>query len=328
MTDKTIWDQYWQTDRLASCLNLDTPNYSADMRAGWSAFFSPLADGARVLDICTGNGAVAAIAVESARERGKTFDVHGVDGAEIDPTRFVTKAGDTLKAVTFHGRTAAESLPFEDGSFDAVASNYGIEYTDRKGSLPEAARVLKSSGRLRFVVHAVEGTVMRDTKTALEQTDFIVDKVRLHALARRAIEAVVASERNAAGAGSDPKLHARAIETRDEFQAGIQKVVRQYGGTPDSAVVMSIADILIHTFSVRAGYSLETLVEKIEESKRETLANRGRLIELSKAAVTETGARGIAAALEAQGFKETSVQPLLYDIDRRLIGWQITGTKA
>jgi len=328
MTDKSIWDQYWQADRLASCLNIETPNYSADMRAGWSAFFSGMPDGAKVLDICTGNGAVAAIAVETAREVSKTFDVHGVDGAEIDPARFVPQAAETLKAVTFLGRTAAEALPFDDGSFDAVTSNYGIEYTERQRSIPEAARVLKSAGRLRFVVHAVEGTVMRDTKTALDQTAFIMDKVRLHTLARRAIEAVVASERNPDGAGRDAKLHARAIETRDEFQAGIQQVVKQYGGTRDSAVVMSIADVLIHTFSVRGGYSLETLIEKIEESKRETLANRGRLIELSKAAVNETGARAIAASLEEHGLKDMRVEPLLYDVDRRLIGWQIAGVKA
>jgi ubiquinone/menaquinone biosynthesis C-methylase UbiE len=328
MSEKSIWDQYWQADRLASCLNLDTPNYSAEMRQGWHAFFSLFGDGARVLDICTGNGAVAAIAVETGLERGKALEVHGVDGAEIDPARFVTKAGETLKAVKFHGRTPAEALPFEDGAFDAVASNYGIEYTDRKRSLPEAARVLKGGGRLRFVVHAAEGTVMRDTKRALAQTAFIVDKVDLHAVARRAIEAVIASERNPAGPGSDPQLHARAIATRDQFQTAIQKVVQQYGRTPDSAVVMSITDVLIHTFSVRAGYSLETLLEKIEESERETLANRGRMIELSNAAVDEGGARVIAASLVAHGLSDTIVQPLLYDVDRRLIGWQIAGTKA
>jgi ubiquinone/menaquinone biosynthesis C-methylase UbiE len=132
---KSIWDQYWQADRLASCLNLDTPNYSADMRAAWGAFFAPLPDGARVLDICTGNGAIAAIAVETGWAEGKTLEVHGVDGAEIEPSRFVTTASETLKAISFHGRTAAEKLPFADGMFDAVVSNYGIEYTARKQSL-------------------------------------------------------------------------------------------------------------------------------------------------------------------------------------------------
>lgn len=323
---KSIWDQYWQADRLASCLNLDTPNYSADMRAAWGAFFAPLPDGARVLDICTGNGAIAAIAVETGWAEGKTLEVHGVDGAEIEPSRFVTTASETLKAISFHGRTAAEKLPFADGMFDAVVSNYGIEYTARKQSLPEVARVLKPVGRLRFVVHALEGTVMRDTRTALEQTAFI-EKLRLYALARWAIEAVVASERNPSGAGMEPKLHARALETRDEFQAAIQKLVQQYGGTPDSSVVMSIADVLIHTFSVRAVFSLETLVDKIDESRRDMLANRGRLVELSRAAVDASGARAMAAALEGHGLTGLSVQPLLYDTDRRLIGWQIAGVK-
>lgn len=317
---KSVWDEYWQADRLASCLNLNTPNYSADMRQAWRDFFAALDDGAHVLDICTGNGAIAAIAVETAREMGRSFEVHGVDGAQIDPGRFVTAAGDTLKTINFHGRTAAETLPFADDAFDAVVSNYGIEYTARERSLPEAARVLKPGGRLRLVVHAIEGTVMRDTRTALAQIAFVVDTLRIHALARRAVEDVVASERDAAGAGADPALHTRALEARNEFQSAIQKVIQQYGSAADNTVVMSIVDILIHTFQVRAGYPLEALVAKIDEAKHETLANRGRLIELSRAAVDEAGARAIAAALEQRGLRATTVMPLLYDSDRRLIG--------
>jgi len=91
--------------------------------------------------------------------------------------------------------------------------------------------------------------------------------------------------------------------------------------------VMSIADVLIHTFSVRAVFSLETLVDKIDESRRDMLANRGRLVELSRAAVDASGARAMAAALEGHGLTGLSVQPLLYDTDRRLIGWQIAGVK-
>jgi ubiquinone/menaquinone biosynthesis C-methylase UbiE len=47
----------------------------------------------------------------------------------------------------------AESLPFEDGSFDAVVSQFGLTlFTDRRAALQEMARVLVPGGRLAVAV--------------------------------------------------------------------------------------------------------------------------------------------------------------------------------
>jgi ubiquinone/menaquinone biosynthesis C-methylase UbiE len=45
----------------------------------------------------------------------------------------------------------AESLPYEDASFDSVVSNFGIHHVPRPGfALREAHRVLREGGRVAF----------------------------------------------------------------------------------------------------------------------------------------------------------------------------------
>ena len=51
----------------------------------WLAFFSQLPDGARVLDVGTGNGIVAFLARDAAKARGRNFHIEGIDAAIIDP---------------------------------------------------------------------------------------------------------------------------------------------------------------------------------------------------------------------------------------------------
>ena len=166
------WDRFWKYDRLSSFLSSPgAPNYGPPIADGWSTFFAKLADGARVLDLCTGNGAIAVMAVAA----GKDFAVTGADLADVRPTAYVSHSLDELKQVHFLGGTPAEQLPIADGGFDAVVSQYGIEYSDLTRSLSEAVRVLAPGGRLRFAIHAAEGAVARDTRSAIADALFLID---------------------------------------------------------------------------------------------------------------------------------------------------------
>jgi SAM-dependent methyltransferase len=94
--------------------------------------------GTRVLDVATGPGYVAA---EAAR-RGTT--VWGVDVAEA----MVARAAAEHPGVEFR-RADAQSLPFEDGAFDAVVGNFGLPHFGRpERAVAEGARVLAPGGRL------------------------------------------------------------------------------------------------------------------------------------------------------------------------------------
>ena len=94
--------------------------------------------GKRVLDVATGPGYVAA---EAAR-RGAM--VWGVDVAEA----MVARAQAEHPGIEFR-RADAQSLPFEDGAFDAVVGNFGLPHFGRPElAAAEGARVLAPGGAL------------------------------------------------------------------------------------------------------------------------------------------------------------------------------------
>src|SRR4051812_8600842 len=126
MGDRSAWDRYWQADRIASCMDgAGQSNYDDRVAAGWRAFFRSLPAGSRILDLCTGNGAVAVIAAEVCSVHRKNFAITGIDLADIDPKRFVSRYGSIADGISFVAKANCEALRFADSSFDAVVSQYG-----------------------------------------------------------------------------------------------------------------------------------------------------------------------------------------------------------
>ena len=79
-----------------------------------------------------------------------------------------------LAAARFIGKTAAESLPFADGSFDVVVSQYGLEYADLEIALSEAARVLAAGGQLHWLAHGSDSIVVAQGRAQLVDIDLLL----------------------------------------------------------------------------------------------------------------------------------------------------------
>jgi ubiquinone/menaquinone biosynthesis C-methylase UbiE len=115
----------------------------------------PLLDAARVtqdkqvLDLGTGPGLVAAAVVE----RGAT--AVGIDFSEA----MLAEARKRYPAIEFQ-QASAESLPFQDGTFDSVVGNFVLHHLGRPTkALEEAARVLRKDGRIALTVWADPSTL-------------------------------------------------------------------------------------------------------------------------------------------------------------------------
>src|SRR4051812_10488069 len=100
--------------------------------------------GMRVLDIACGTGVAARAAADaSARVTGVDFSAAMLAIARGLHSGIEFKTGD------------AEALPFADGIFDAVISNFGIHHVEHpERAIAEARRVLAPGGTFAFTVWA------------------------------------------------------------------------------------------------------------------------------------------------------------------------------
>jgi len=108
-----------------------------------------LQPGELLVDLATGTGDVA---LEAARQVAG-LRVVGVDPSEKMLAVGRTKVADKGLAESISLRTgAADRLPFEDGSVDAISMAFGIRNVpDRPAALREMRRVLRPGGRLAIL---------------------------------------------------------------------------------------------------------------------------------------------------------------------------------
>jgi len=109
----------------------------------------------RVLDVAAGNGN----ATLAAARRG--CDVTSTDYVPALLDRGAERARAERLAVSFR-QADAEALPFDDGSFDAVLSTFGVMFTpDQHKAAQEMARVCRPGGRIGLANWTPGGMVGR-----------------------------------------------------------------------------------------------------------------------------------------------------------------------
>ena len=143
---RVAWSQYWSAGLLHSCPGSFAGNYSGAIAQFWESALADMNPGARVLDVATGNGALPKMLLQ----RGDGVSVDAVDAAQLAPAWFDPSRHPGIR---FHSGVMAETLPFEDASFDYVVSQYGIEYAARPDACQQALRVLRPAGHLGLVMH-------------------------------------------------------------------------------------------------------------------------------------------------------------------------------
>jgi demethylmenaquinone methyltransferase/2-methoxy-6-polyprenyl-1,4-benzoquinol methylase len=116
----------------------------------WRRFLVSRVDatpGDRILDVATGTGAVAAELIRQKRS--------AVIAVDQSPDMLAV-AAERLPAGVELVEASAESLPFEDASFDGLTFTYLLRYVDDPGAtLRELARVVRPGGTIASLEFAV-----------------------------------------------------------------------------------------------------------------------------------------------------------------------------
>ncbi|NNL94306.1 MAG: class I SAM-dependent methyltransferase [Xanthomonadales bacterium] len=150
------WSEYWAQGRLTSLPQDFAANYDGEVAEFWNEVFEKVPEGGHVLDLCTGNGAVALLAAAYFNSMGRKVAITAVDAAKMDMAavaqQFPVQSG-LASQVDFVADCPVENLQFPDQSADLVTSQYGVEYCDWEPAARQVFRVLKPAGRFQMVCH-------------------------------------------------------------------------------------------------------------------------------------------------------------------------------
>ncbi|WP_394132842.1 class I SAM-dependent methyltransferase [Shewanella maritima] len=142
------WSNYWEQGHTTS-FGGELDNYDGALGQVWARVSKLLPNNFKLLDLCTGNGAVPLLITEHLNHEfmGEIF---GIDYAKVSLRKPVINDRITIELLS---NKTTESIPFEAETFDLCTSQFGVEYTKLPKTVSEIARVLKPQGKVALVMH-------------------------------------------------------------------------------------------------------------------------------------------------------------------------------
>jgi ubiquinone/menaquinone biosynthesis C-methylase UbiE len=319
VTDKTreswYWDDWWREGQQASCLSGPDGGYSGETEYRWQKTFASLPNGSRILDVCTGNGAIAAIAVKTSDQHSLNLDVSAMDRAIIDPPRFV-RGVKALKKVTFYSDRPVEKTRLESGAYDLVTSQYGLEYADIPAALKEVVRLIAPSGQICLAMHAEEGMPVKNSKDEISNGDYLIEDLKLFTALYSALDAL-----------SLPLSGNRMPEPVAKLQNVMGRLQRRVQEHQDNPMLENTFGVISHALNNIRSAGTPAVREKIKDVETGVVGHVHRSRALLEAARSQQGCDAMAEHLSDMGMTNARYQSLEHNNPRRQVAWWLTADK-
>ena len=307
------WSRYWQKGTITTFHGRFGENYDGPVRDFWHGVFAELPAQAKIVDLATGNGAVALLAAQYGYRQGKSFDIVGVDTADVDPVRiFQGKAyARHLRRIRFLAKTPVEATTLPDGGQDLAASQFGIEYADTERTVAEVSRILKPDGAVfAAMIHHADSAIIRQAKDGVEQI-VACAKSGLHDAIRELHKHLA----KLASRGKDPQHDDRAKAQRTSVNERLHALNRESTRFRDPGQVVYYVENSMATFNpdVSAGKSVDEKLAMLRHVTAETDAYKQRMRDLISAACNDAEIGDLADRLGRQGFRVDRNQPFVFE---------------
>jgi ubiquinone/menaquinone biosynthesis C-methylase UbiE len=172
------WTTVWRSGVLHACAGSWEGNYGGEIREFWAARAKRMGKDSELLDLATGNGALPALLLE-VLGADHLPRIEAVDLAEPSPGWLAAAPAAARARIRFHSGVALESLPFPEGRFHAVCSQFGFEYADIERAAAEVARVLAKGGWLALVCHHHRSKLAEVAQTEITHLDWLLQESEL-----------------------------------------------------------------------------------------------------------------------------------------------------
>ncbi|MCX7033662.1 MAG: class I SAM-dependent methyltransferase [Arenimonas sp.] len=212
---RSAWSAYWAAGQLHSCVGSLDAGYGGAIGQFWAQQFRTLGASDRVLDLATGNGPLPRL-LSSTRDANDCPHVDAVDLAQIAPAWYTPA---DYPRIRFHSGVRMESLPFPDGHFTLIVSQFGFEYAHREPALRECLRVLAPGGRMAFVMHHAGSVLAKVGRSELAIHERLLEAGGLLDAASGVLPWFARAR-----AGEDLRGHVVANASRSAYNAAISEV--------------------------------------------------------------------------------------------------------
>jgi ubiquinone/menaquinone biosynthesis C-methylase UbiE len=312
-----FWGEYWAAGPLTSMVDGFESNYQGELRASWLQFFSTFPANSRLLDIGTGNGAIAMIAAEYSGDEGLSFELHGADRASIDPHQSLKEKAELVDSVTFHSQAAAENLPFEDQYFAGVSGQYAFEYTEHRKALAELWRVLEPGGRACFVMHDHDSEVLRRGREQLRQIG-LIEELNFYDIVDE-----LSVQINLINAGQAVAGNEKAEKCRHQVNEVAATLSTEAASSFSPESLRFAMGFGSRAMEILGAQGIDAAREQTARGRKELAGARLRYEDLARAAGPAGQSESILAIAREQGFIDLLLEPVNHD-GTVLIGQRLT----
>jgi len=318
------WDRYWAHGFLTSCADAFAGNYEGSMRTVWEKRFSALPDGSRVLDICTGNGAIALIAAATARRLDCKLLIHAIDLADIHPERAVNdEARPLLDDISFHPRTDVCETGFSNDSFDLISGHFALEYADREPAVRELVRITAENGEHMFIMHSTESVILKTAAVELQHIDLLHGS----ALFERASDFLRMVGNRSAQEKQALAQKPEAEERRTALNRAAALVSAAIKQSAHPEILRTALGHVSAAYKALENQGLEKALQQLQLGATEIAANAGRLRDLRQAASTRQDIKDLGKLYAKHGFADFQYDALKEE-PAGLIGWVVHARKS
>lgn len=298
------WSRYWEKGSMTTFVGGFDGNYDGEIRDFWIKALAALPADGHIIDLATGNGALAILASEYSLQQGKSFAITGIDFAAIDPTNRVHAAvsEEVIKPIHFLSHTSMEDTGLPENMFDCAISQFGFEYSGIGRSTRELDRLLKPRSSIHLIMHHANSAILSQARDGLVQAEKCLSS-GLHPLLADFIKHLQVLRQK--GRASSPRAE-KLRNSINEITAQLHKEIEKH--EDPAQVVFFLKYSMAILGKPFAGRSPEEKLRHLEQVDKETIAYQRRMQDLVTAGMSDRQIAELEADLIALGFAITQSQ--------------------
>lgn len=292
-TDVQHWDAFWRAREKAVAQEDAGARDPAPARY-WEAYFREAIERnprARIMDIACGNGAVTAIAMAAAQDAGANVDMHCVDYSMSAVDELCMRFPE-VEGVACDAR----KIPYQDGEFDIVVSQFGIEYAGPE-AFAEAARLVTTGGTMTALAHLADGAINRECADNLAVA-VALREAQLMSLARDAFKSgfdLIAGKISEPEFQEADKRLAPAVEVA-------KQILKDKGPLAAGGLLANLYRDIGHMYTRMQNYVPGEIFAWFDGMSDELVSYEGRMASMTRCALDTPGIQSVAAGIRSLGF--------------------------